>query len=37
LQPLAHWALRMPKGDPKKTDAAITQEQLETFDKFKGE
>ena len=33
-QPLAHWALSVPRGDPKKTDA--TDEQLETLSKFKG-
>ena len=33
-QPLAHWALSVPRGHRKKTDA--TDEQLETLTKFKG-
>ena len=36
LQPLAHRVLGIPRGDPKKTDVAVSQEQLETLDKFKG-
>jgi hypothetical protein len=36
VQPLAHRVLGIPRGDSKKTDVAITQEQLETLDKFKG-
>ena len=36
LQPLAHRVLGIPRGDPKKTDAAVSQEQLDTLDKFKG-
>ncbi|KAI7844373.1 hypothetical protein COHA_002171 [Chlorella ohadii] len=34
--PLAHWVLRVPRGHPKKTDARVSQEQLDTLDKFKG-
>ena len=37
MQPLAHAALGVPAGNPKKTDAAVTQEQLDTVDKFKGD
>lgn len=36
LQPLAHRVLGIPHGDPKKTDVAVSQEQLDTVDKFKG-
>lgn len=37
VQPLAHRVLGVPAGDPKKTDVAVTREQLDTVDKFKGE
>ncbi len=36
LQPIASRVLGVPRGDPKKTDVSVTQEQLETLDKFKG-
>ena len=36
-QALGRWAVGVPRGDPKKTDEAPTQEQLDTLDKFKGE
>lgn len=36
VQPFARWAMGLPAGDPKKTDARVTQEQLDNFDKFKG-
>lgn len=35
-QPIAHWVLRVPRGDPKKTDVRVGQEQLDTLEKFKG-
>lgn len=28
--------LRVPRGDPKKTDVRVSQEQLDTLEKFKG-
>lgn len=34
---MAHWVLRVPRGDPKKTDVRVSQEQLDTLDKFKGQ
>lgn len=33
--PLVRRVLRIPRGDPKKTDIAVSQEQLDTFGKFK--
>ncbi|KAL4425801.1 hypothetical protein ABPG75_009817 [Micractinium tetrahymenae] len=33
--PLAHRVLGVPAGDPKKTDVAVTREQLDTVEKFK--
>ncbi len=35
-QPIAARVLGVPRGDPKKTDVAVTREQIETLDKFKG-
>lgn len=35
LQPLAHRVLRVPAGDPKRTD--VSRDQLDTLEKFKGE
>ncbi|KAL4859864.1 LAG1 longevity assurance 1 [Chlorella vulgaris] len=33
--PLARHALGIPQGDPKKTDEPVSQQQLDTYDKFK--